>query len=122
MVYPFTLESHILTIESSRRSTFAAHAAKHEALLRTRQEEHDRRRREALNRIAPGFDPSKGALVPEKRMSLVGSVNPVSSSLGGSPSPGAAVASGSGQEHTRTRSVMDDLVDQLAMLDANSKK
>ncbi|KAJ3512590.1 hypothetical protein NLJ89_g3432 [Agrocybe chaxingu] len=38
-VYPFTLEPHIVTLESSRRTTLAAHATRREAYLRSRDEE-----------------------------------------------------------------------------------
>ncbi|KAG1731594.1 uncharacterized protein EDB91DRAFT_1058538 [Suillus paluster] len=62
-VYPFTIEPHILTVESSRRTTLAAHTARRESYLRAREDEHERRRREALRRVAPGFDPA-APLVP----------------------------------------------------------
>ncbi|KAJ7102562.1 hypothetical protein B0H15DRAFT_815180 [Mycena belliarum] len=98
-VYPFTLESHILTLESSRRSTLEAHALRHEAYLRARADEKERRKRDALRRIAPGFEPGEGhLLVPTKRASVVAPVSP--------PQP--------------PRSVMDDLVDQLAALESSS--
>ncbi|KAI6104399.1 hypothetical protein F5141DRAFT_1007078 [Pisolithus sp. B1] len=54
-VYPFTLESHVLALESSRRNTIAAHAVRREALLRARDDERQRRKREALRRVAPGI-------------------------------------------------------------------
>lgn len=63
-----------------------------------RAEEKERRRRDALHRIAPGFEPGEGhLLVPTKRSSVIASVPAVS------PAP--------------PRSVMDDLVDQLAALE-----
>jgi len=97
-VYPFTLEPHVITLESSRRSTIAAHTARREAYLRSRDDEKERRKRDALRRIAPGFEPQGSVLVPTR--------------AGTSPQamPG----------HRHTRSVMEDLVGQLASLDYSS--
>ncbi|KAJ6573860.1 hypothetical protein DFH09DRAFT_1151274 [Mycena vulgaris] len=97
-VYPFTIEPHILTLEASRRTTLAAHTTRREAYLRSRADEKERRKRDALRRIAPGFEPGEGhLLVPTKRSSVIAPVSP--------PPP---------------RSVMEDLVDQLAALDSAS--
>ncbi|EJD54248.1 hypothetical protein AURDEDRAFT_132818 [Auricularia subglabra TFB-10046 SS5] len=101
-VYPFTLEPHVITMESARRATLAAHAARREAYLKAREEEKERRRREALRRVAPGFDPTS-QLVPTKLPSKA------------EPTHAAAAA----PSHARTRSVLDDLVDHLAALDAS---
>ncbi|KAI0777189.1 hypothetical protein BD413DRAFT_514159 [Trametes elegans] len=106
-VYPFTLEPHVLTVEAARRSTLAAHAARREAYLRAREEEKERRKRDALRRIAPGFEPRATPLVPTKRFSGV----PAQASEAGAEG-------GGGGEHRRTKSVMEDLVDQLAAMDS----
>ncbi|KAF5361438.1 hypothetical protein D9758_006165 [Tetrapyrgos nigripes] len=106
-VYPFRVEPHILTMESSRRSTLAAHAARREAYLKAREEEKERRKREALRKVAPGFDP-QGVLVPTRTASI---------SLPISPAPGSTSPPGG---HRHTKSVMEDLVDQLAALDSSS--
>ncbi|TFK38524.1 hypothetical protein BDQ12DRAFT_683791 [Crucibulum laeve] len=111
-VYPFTLEPHIITLESSRRTTIAAHAARREAYLRQREDEKERRRRDALRKIAPGFEPSATPLVPTRTQSTV----PTNS---GSPEP-TSPTDGQGKEHQHTRSVMDVLVDQLAAIDSAS--
>ncbi|KAJ7280213.1 hypothetical protein C8J57DRAFT_121001 [Mycena rebaudengoi] len=100
-VYPFTIEPHIMTLESSRRTTLAAHTARREAYLRSRMDEKERRKRDALRRVAPGFEPGEGhMLVPTKRSSVVAASPAVS------PPP--------------PKSVMEDLVDQLAALDSAS--
>lgn len=87
----------------------AAHAARHEGYLKQREETKERRKRDALRRIAPGFEPSSGPLVPVKissgRPDVVGAQE------------GSVIGAGM---HDRTRSVMDDLVDHLAALDAVS--
>ncbi|KAG7092510.1 hypothetical protein E1B28_008861 [Marasmius oreades] len=105
--YPFTLEPHVLAMESSRRETLAAHTVKREAYLNARNDEKERRRREALRKIAPGFEGS--VLVPTRASSAPAHPLEQSSSTPSSPPPG----------HRHTRSVMDDLVDHLAALDSN---
>lgn len=74
-VYPFTLEPHVITLESSRRSTLAAHTARREAYLQQRAERREKRRLDAIHRVAPGFN--EGAvLVPVKRSSTVPAAAP----------------------------------------------
>ena len=106
-VYPFTLEPHIITLESSRRSTLAAHTARREAYLRSRDDEKERRKRDALHRIAPGFEPHGHLLVPTK-----GKTN--QSNNGGDSSQSS--------QPLPPRSVMDQLVDQLAALEGTPAK
>ncbi|KAL1756919.1 hypothetical protein FB107DRAFT_289699 [Schizophyllum commune] len=106
-VYPFTLEAQVIAAESARRGSFAADAARHERYLRDREDEKLRRRKEALRRVAPGFDPD-AVLVPTKTGQTQGTTT-----LGDSSAPTG---------HQRSRSVMDDLVDQLAQMEASSGK
>lgn len=101
-VYPFTLEPHVITLESSRRTTIAAHAARREAYLRSREVEKERRKRDVLRKIAPGFEPQGSVLVPTRT----------------SIATGEEAAEGPRVGHRHTRSVMEDLVDQLAALDS----
>ncbi|KJA15841.1 hypothetical protein HYPSUDRAFT_207516 [Hypholoma sublateritium FD-334 SS-4] len=106
-VYPFTLESLVINVEDARRSTLAAHATRRDAYLRAREDERERRKRDALRRIAPGFDPRSTPLVPTRGPSST-AVSPPG--FMGSLSP----------DHPPVRSVMDDLVNQLAALDSAS--
>lgn len=107
--YPFTLEPHIITLESSRRTTQAAHAARREAYLLAREEEKERRKRDKLRKVAPGFEPSGAMLVP---VHLGGSKGMPSDTLGES-----SVMSSS---QVTERDVMGDLVDQLAAMESKS--
>lgn len=106
-MYPYTLEPHIVTLESSRRTTQAAHASRRDAYLRSREEEKERRKREKLRKIAPGFEPMGSVLVPTHLS-------------GNQVDPGATGTSNSPQVPEKERDVMDDLVDQLAALDSKS--
>lgn len=104
-MYPYTIEPHVITLESSRRATQAAHTSRREAYLRSREEDKERRKREKLRKIAPGFEPMGSVLVPTH----------LSGNRADANGTGASNSS-QGQE----RDVMDDLVDQLAALDSKS--
>jgi hypothetical protein len=54
----------VLAMESSRQATVAAHAARREAYLVSREDAKKKRKRDALHRVAPGFEPEKGVLRP----------------------------------------------------------
>ncbi|KAH7097231.1 hypothetical protein BKA62DRAFT_716899, partial [Auriculariales sp. MPI-PUGE-AT-0066] len=103
MVYPFALEQHVATIESARRATVASHAARRQAYLKSREQEKERHKREVLRRVAPGFNPDAP-------------LTPTRATPAKATSPTAVAATDPG--HARTRSVMDDLVDHLAALEA----
>ncbi|PFH47048.1 hypothetical protein AMATHDRAFT_68503 [Amanita thiersii Skay4041] len=108
--YPFTLEPHVLTFESSRRSTLAAHATRREAYLRSREEDKERRKRDVLRKIAPGFDP-QGVLMPMR----------ATPSASTSSWKSGATVTDIEMNKQHGKSAMDDLVDQLAAMEAAAK-
>jgi len=114
-VYPFTLEPHVLAVESKRRATITALAARREAYLHAREDEKQRRKREALRRIAPGFEPRSAPLVPVKTGAVLDRQELMQGeATGDAASPVVAAGLGLGLPQ---RDVMDDLVEQLAALE-----
>ncbi|TFK98347.1 hypothetical protein BDV98DRAFT_552896 [Pterulicium gracile] len=105
-VYPFTLEPHVLDYEASRQANMKTQNAMREATLLSREEDKARRKREALRKVAPGFEPQSGPLVPTRA-----SVHLTGSSMGDIVEKGAL--------SDQRKSVMEDVVDQLAALDAS---
>lgn len=75
-----------------------------EEYLKRREEEKERQKKEALRKVAPGFEPSAGTLVPQR--------------VGGNPSQPNAQAVPSSSTQSISRDPMADLVDQLAALEA----
>jgi len=119
-VYPFTLEPHVVTLESSRRKTIEAHETRREAYLRSRDDDKERRKRDVLRRIAPGFEPHGGPLVPTTTTTTRNAGNNLNSIMNTLEGGGEAAAAGYEQQphQQSSRSVMDDLIDQLAALDS----
>lgn len=103
-----------MTLESSRQLTLQAHDARNAAYLRAREDEKIRRQKDALRKIAPGFEPSAGTLIPTKLRNPAGGF----SSSSGPPSASSVPAA----SPTQPRDVMDDLVDQLVALDSAKLK
>jgi len=94
----------VANIEATRQSTLNAHTAACEAYLKRREEEKERRKKEALRKVAPGFEPSAGTLVPQR----VGGGVPQLNAQAGPSSPTQSIP----------KDPMADLVDQLAALEA----
>ena len=88
-----------MTLESSRRSTLAAHSARRDAYIQGREDEKERRKREKLRKVAPGFEPSAGVLVPTRNSVQLASSTDLMQNKG-------------------EKDVMDDLVEQLARLES----
>lgn len=55
-MYPFTLEEHVLKAVSRLMRALATDEAECEACIRAHDDERERQRREALRRVAPGFE------------------------------------------------------------------
>lgn len=104
----------MVTLESARQSTVAAHSVRRESYLKMREEEKARRKKEALRRVAPGFEPDSGPMVPRRIGDLASKRIDELVVTGGSGVPGTA--------EPQARSVMDDLVDQLAAMTSNNIK
>ena len=104
------LEPHVLTLESSRRSSLATYAARRQGLLRSREDEKEQRRREALRRVAPGFDGNASTpLEPVRSAAAVSEIH---------PHPSLAPTAAGQVSENRDRfggsvDVMDNLVDEL---------
>jgi hypothetical protein len=113
-VYPFTLETHVLSPppphvpHSALRAQIAAVRAARLDFLRRRAEEKACRRREALRKVAPGWEEGGDAVLQPKRLSALG-MGPG----GRTPPVPSATLPPSG-----TRDPMLDLVDGIASLDA----
>ena len=99
----------------------AAQAERHEAYLRAREEEKQRRKREALRRIAPGFEPRSAPLIPVKTGAALGQQQQGQGQGQGQeeqqPEGGNATGGGGPGQGLPQRDVMDDLVDRLAALE-----
>jgi len=112
-VYPFTLEPHVLKMESNRRAMIASNASRREEYLRAREDEKQRRKREALRRIAPGFEPRSAPLVPVK----TGAALDQQHQQQGEGAGQWLEAGGDTGQGQPPRDVMDDLVERLAALE-----
>ena len=92
----------------------AAHAVRREAYLRVREDEKQCRKREALRRIAPGFEPRSAPLAPVKTGAALDQQELMQEGTGDAAF--AVVTAGLGQGQPK-RDVMDDLVERLAALE-----
>lgn len=79
-----------------------------------REEEKARRKKEALRRVAPGFEPDSGPMVPKRIGELASKRTDELAAKSGNEVPGRV--------EPQARSVMDDLVDQLAAMSSNNIK
>jgi len=104
-VYPFSLESYVLSDYSPNSKTLSSLHSKHTEYLAFRKAEKERIRKEEVKRLAPGFEEDRGVLKPDikaKGTEIEAKEEKV-------------------QEMVKEqRDVMDDLVDHLAALDSNS--
>ncbi|ORX37592.1 hypothetical protein BD324DRAFT_650162 [Kockovaella imperatae] len=111
-VYPFTLEEHVLSIKPSPHEAIAAKRAHNAEILHQREVQEEQREKEALHKVAPGYNPTAVLL-------------PTSSS----PAPGPKPIVGTSTLNSRVGTIdrpaaqtsldpMDDLVSQLELLES----
>ncbi|ORY34593.1 hypothetical protein BCR39DRAFT_513542 [Naematelia encephala] len=62
-VYPFTLETHVLSLHPAPHDAIAQRRAHNAEILHHREVEEEQREREALHKVAPGYNPAS-LLVP----------------------------------------------------------
>lgn len=103
-VYPFTLEQHVVGLTPPPHVAIAEQRARNAAVLHAREVEEEQRERDALHKLAPGYNPSS-LLVPTAR--------------GGAAPAGAAqpASSGAAAASTAAPDPMDELVAQLEELE-----
>jgi hypothetical protein len=99
-------------MESNRHAMIATNAARREKYLRAREDEKQRRKREALRRIAPGFEPRSAPLVPVKTGAALGQQQQGQGSEQQREERGGEYSQGQPK-----KDVMDDLVERLAALE-----
>ncbi|KAL1412585.1 hypothetical protein Q8F55_000332 [Vanrija albida] len=105
-VYPFTLETHVVGLTPPPHVAISEKRARAAAVLHAREVEEEQRERDALHKLAPGYNPSS-LLVPTARggaAPAAGALQPSSSAAG---APAAAAAP----------DPMDELVAQLEELE-----
>ncbi|WWC73804.1 uncharacterized protein I206_107776 [Kwoniella pini CBS 10737] len=57
-VYPFTLEEHVLSIQPSPSEAISQRRARNAEILHQREVEEEQKEKDALRKIAPGYNPS----------------------------------------------------------------
>jgi len=67
MVYSFSLEERTLALLAQQRQSLSTDIAQHTEALAAWDREKQRRKREELRRVAPGFEPDLGMLVPTRK-------------------------------------------------------
>ncbi|WWC95705.1 hypothetical protein V866_002570 [Kwoniella sp. B9012] len=112
-VYPFTLEEHVLSVHPSPSEIISQRRARNAEILHKREVEEEQKEKEALRKIAPGYNPSS-VLLP-------------SSSSSNTPKPTQSIPStfdslmqNTSQQQGNGGAIdpMDDLVSQLEEMEA----
>ncbi|KAK1923459.1 hypothetical protein DB88DRAFT_491322 [Papiliotrema laurentii] len=113
-VYPFTLEQHVLSIHPSPHEAIAQRRARNAQILHQREIEEEQKEKEALHKLAPGYNPSS-LLVPTSTSRQPSTQNPGPTSQQGANPTGLLQSS----ESTATAAAdpMDELVAQLEQME-----
>ncbi|WVQ77532.1 hypothetical protein IAR50_007218 [Cryptococcus sp. DSM 104548] len=126
-VYPFSLEDHVRNQHPTPHEAIAQRRARLAEVLHQREEEEERKERDALKKIAPGYNPSS-LLVPTSSTNHTPStsiprsfdaVQPATFSSGSAS--GAGAEAGEARQETGTGmggDPMDDLVARLEEMEA----
>ncbi|WWC66001.1 uncharacterized protein I303_108623 [Kwoniella dejecticola CBS 10117] len=115
-VYPFTLEEHVLSVHPSPAEAISARRARNAEILHQREVEEEQKEKDALRRIAPGYNPAS-VLLPSSNSPRPSSasVQPHQSSLlDNEPSTLDKAAASTGT----SSDPMDDLVLQLEQMES----
>ncbi|PWN51823.1 hypothetical protein IE53DRAFT_385815 [Violaceomyces palustris] len=112
-VYPFSLESYVLSPSAPSSSTISQLYQRHERYLEEREAETRERERQALRRIAPGWSEGDHSILTPQ----IGTrANPSKTSVDAA-SP-IEPLKGSTAKSRRFNNDMDDMIDTLAHLDS----
>ncbi|ODO03581.1 hypothetical protein L198_02429 [Cryptococcus wingfieldii CBS 7118] len=119
-VYPFTLEEHVRQQHPSPHEAIAQRRARLAEVLHQREEEEERKEKDELRRIAPGYNPSS-LLVPTSTNHTPSTS--ISQSHGGQPALSSLSRDVTGSEGGEAREgaggdPMDDLVARLEEMEA----
>ncbi|WVQ84437.1 hypothetical protein IAT38_006589 [Cryptococcus sp. DSM 104549] len=133
-VYPFSLEEHVLSLHPSPHDAISQRRARNAEVLHQREVEEEQRERDAIKRIAPGYNPSSMLIpkssshTPSSSMSGAGVLGDLASlhgsaaAAGASPAGGSSAAPGGGVNAGGvtggTVDAMDDLVAKLEEMEA----
>ncbi|KAK6908579.1 hypothetical protein L486_01767 [Kwoniella mangroviensis CBS 10435] len=110
-VYPFTLEDHVLSVHPSPSEVISQRRARNAEILHKREVEEEQKEKEALRKIAPGYNPSS-VLLP--------SASNTPKTAQSIPSTFDSLMQNASQQQSNAGTIdpMDDLVSQLEEMEA----
>ncbi|WWC92665.1 uncharacterized protein L201_007624 [Kwoniella dendrophila CBS 6074] len=121
-VYPFTLEEHVLSIHPSPAESISQRRARNAEILHQREVEEEQREKDALKKIAPGYNPSSVLLPSSSSASSSSNPNTMKSDLFDGLSMSSGTVSSTNnvaqRQNTSISDPMDDLVSQLEEMEA----
>nr|ODO04257.1 hypothetical protein L204_00613 [Cryptococcus depauperatus CBS 7855] len=115
-VYPFTLEDHVLNLHPSPHEAISQKRAKCAEILHEREEEEEQKERDAIRKIAPGYNPSS-VLVPKSSHTPSSSISQTFNQLSSTTQTNATQTYERSQ--TKETDAMDDLVARLEEMESN---
>ncbi|GAK66768.1 uncharacterized protein PAN0_014d4992 [Moesziomyces antarcticus] len=112
-VYPFSLESYVLDPNTPSSTTIDQLLEKHAQYLKHREEDKQKRQRDMLHKLAPGWQGASGVLQPTST-----AWNQSNPSAGQNTNAVQPQHQEQQQQQQQERTPLDDLADHLAQLDA----